>query len=62
MGWHVDLPGGKRLVHQEGGWKARRQPTLGPFGTLTDIGEVGRFLMSDRANWITGQTWNLDDD
>ncbi len=33
---------------------------LGHFGTEADVGEAARFLMSDRAKWITGQTLNVD--
>jgi NAD(P)-dependent dehydrogenase (short-subunit alcohol dehydrogenase family) len=39
---------------------ARRQMALGRFGSPTDIAEGVRFLMSPRANWITGQALNID--
>ena len=33
---------------------------LGHFGSPDDVGRTVRFLMSDEARWITGQTLNVD--
>ena len=39
---------------------ARRNLALRRFGTVSDIAEAVRFLISERARWITGQTLNVD--
>lgn len=33
---------------------------IGRVGQPTDIAEVVTFLLSDRASWVTGATWNVD--
>lgn len=33
---------------------------MGRMGTPTDIAEAAVFLLSDKASWITGQSWNVD--
>ncbi len=39
---------------------ARHNLALRRFGAVEDIARAARFLMSDRAGWITGQTLNVD--
>jgi NAD(P)-dependent dehydrogenase (short-subunit alcohol dehydrogenase family) len=39
---------------------ARRNLALRRFGEVQDIADAVRFLMSDRAKWITGQTLDVD--
>ena len=39
---------------------ARRNLALRRFGDVRDIAEAVRFLMSDKASWITGQTLDVD--
>jgi NAD(P)-dependent dehydrogenase (short-subunit alcohol dehydrogenase family) len=39
---------------------ARGNIPLGRFGAVHDIGEAARFLMSERAGWITGHTLVVD--
>ncbi|MEE2033022.1 SDR family NAD(P)-dependent oxidoreductase [Rhodococcus chondri] len=39
---------------------ARKTIPLPRFGSVHDIAEAARFLMSDRASWITGQTLTVD--
>ncbi|PIG92095.1 SDR family oxidoreductase [Gloeocapsopsis sp. IPPAS B-1203] len=33
---------------------------IGRIGQPTDVAEVVTFLLSDRASWVTGATWNID--
>lgn len=40
--------------------QAKAAIPLGRFGTEGDVGEAARFLLSAQANWITGQTLNVD--
>lgn len=40
--------------------KAMYHLPVGRFGTPDDIGEICAFLASDRAGWITGQTFFVD--
>jgi 3-oxoacyl-[acyl-carrier protein] reductase len=39
---------------------ALRNLAMRHFGSVEDIGEAARFLMSQRAKWITGQTLDVD--
>lgn len=40
--------------------KAKQHTPLRRFGTVEDIAHAASFLMSDHANWITGQTLFVD--
>jgi NAD(P)-dependent dehydrogenase (short-subunit alcohol dehydrogenase family) len=47
------------LIENFGEQLARRMPT-GRLGTPEDIGNLAVFLASDRASWITGDTYVID--
>lgn len=50
---------GDRTPEQWADYVAATIP-LGRMGTPDDIADAALFLLSDRAQWITGQSWNVD--